>query len=318
MCTASFLAIFLLGLFPAFTQSSNNGPKIISLNVDKTSGDEGEIFSFTAELAGSDGDLYLYSWDFGDGTRIVNRDNLQAYKHRFEKEGDLTVTLTVTNSDGQSDTKSVIVKVANVPPEIIAIDRKGAPIKNQPLKFIAHVFDIDDLTYTWDFGDGTTKGPIKDRSHIEYTYKQDGRYTLELTVNDGIDETKFEETIVVGQGLEFTVSGDLSFSYESKQDKQDFYLTGLPVSTGSDGDLSYRLDLDAALNSENAAVGDGSCLITFGNHFGFTEGEFYLKLSSAPHNILNTGITHPLKSLSQTKYSCIYLSKDVCRNDLFS
>ncbi len=31
-----------------------------------------------------------------------------------------------------------------------------------------------------------------------------------------------------------------------------------------------------------------------------------------------TGITHPLKSLSQTKYSCIYLSKDVCRNDLFS
>ncbi len=34
--------------------------------------------------------------------------------------------------------------------------------------------------------------------------------------------------------------------------------------------------------------------------------------------ILLTGITHPLKSLSQTKYSCIYLSKDVCRNDLFS
>ncbi len=288
--TTSLLVIFLLGLFPTFTQSSNDGPKITSLKVDETKGNEGEFFSFIAELADSKGDSYLYSWDFGDDTSVVNGNNLQAYKHRFKKEGNLIVTLTVADSNGKSDKESVNVELANVLPEIIRIDRIGIPLQNQSLEFFARVFDInDDLEYTWDFGDGITKGPIKNRNSVEHTYKKDGRYTLKLTVSDGTDEVSFTEAIRVGQGLEFTVSGDFNFSYENKRDEQDVSFTGLPVSTNSDGDLSYRLDLDSALSNEDATVGDGPCLVIFGNHPGFTEEEFYLRLSAAPHDILTKG-----------------------------
>ena len=131
MCKTSFLAIFLLGLFPAFTQSSNNGPKITSLKVDETKGNEGEEFSFIAELADSKGDSYIYSWDFGDDTDVVSGNNLQAYKHRFKKEGKLTVTLTVADSNGKSAKKSVNIELANVLPEILRIDRIGIPLQNQ-------------------------------------------------------------------------------------------------------------------------------------------------------------------------------------------
>ena len=88
------------------------------------------------------------------------------------------------------------------------------------------------------------------------------------------------------------MSGDFNYSYESRTDKQDVSFTGVPVSTNSDG-LSFRLDIDSLLSDEDAVVGDGPCLIMFGNHQGFTEGEFYLSLSAAPQYTLTKG-TFPI------------------------
>ena len=54
--------------------------------------------------------------------------------------------------------------------------------------------DGDDLTYLWDFDDGTTN----DSQNPVHTYIENGTYTVTLTVNDGTEENVSTKTIIVG------------------------------------------------------------------------------------------------------------------------
>ncbi|CAM1343946.1 cellulase family glycosylhydrolase [Tenacibaculum amylolyticum] len=63
--------------------------------------------------------------------------------------------------------------------------------------------DGDPLTYTWDFGDGTTEQGVT-ASHI---YTENGLYTIKLTVSDGQVEDSKSETVIV----DTITSGSCSF-----------------------------------------------------------------------------------------------------------
>jgi hypothetical protein len=47
-----------------------------------------------------------YQWDFGDGTMIVTKDN--PVHHQYNSFGKYTVSLTITDVDGDSDTKTIV------------------------------------------------------------------------------------------------------------------------------------------------------------------------------------------------------------------
>src|SRR5690606_20531296 len=55
-----------------------------------------------------DGSIVSYEWDFGDG----NADTGESVTHVYDKPGDYTVTLTVTDDDGATDTATENVTVS--------------------------------------------------------------------------------------------------------------------------------------------------------------------------------------------------------------
>jgi PKD repeat protein len=87
-------------------------PLTASFSVDSTNGDTAPAtFAFEADAEGGT-EPYTYSWDFGDG----QQGNGQSITHTYVNPGTYQVTLTVTDSAGQtaSDTREVIVRP---PPE---------------------------------------------------------------------------------------------------------------------------------------------------------------------------------------------------------
>jgi gliding motility-associated-like protein len=53
-----------------------------------------------------------YSWNFGDGTNVVNSSAaILQQVHEFKRTGDYTVLLTVTNCTGETETRKLLLKV---------------------------------------------------------------------------------------------------------------------------------------------------------------------------------------------------------------
>ncbi|MFX1398746.1 MAG: PKD domain-containing protein, partial [Promethearchaeota archaeon] len=150
-------------------------------------------FSFTGYEGSSSA---LFQWNFGDGTA---NSTLRDPVHQFTSAGNFTVTLTVTDIDGDIDILSM-VDCINVAPDLI-------PIANWNSN--ASVILVDDAvsftftgtegnvetSYEWNFGDDTG---IFNNSDLIHTFSTAGNFTISLTVSDidGDFDTR-ENTILV-------------------------------------------------------------------------------------------------------------------------
>lgn len=128
-----------------------------------------------------DGTIVSYDWDFGDG----NTDTGVSPSHTYTAAGEYTVSLTVTDDDGFTDTATTtasITETENLPPVADA----GGPYEGtvgQPVQFDGTASSDPDGTvsvYLWDFGDGGADvGPTP-----THTYNAAGTYPVTLTVAD--------------------------------------------------------------------------------------------------------------------------------------
>jgi chitodextrinase len=125
-----------------------------------------------------DGTLVAYDWDFGDGTSSTEA----TPDHSYDDLGPYTVTLTVTDDEGLTDTTTVDVDATNAPPEAAFT----VTCDNQTCDFDASGSSDQDgtiVSYDWDFGDGDA-GVGAAASH---SYTTGDRYTVSLTVTDNDD-----------------------------------------------------------------------------------------------------------------------------------
>ena len=136
------------------------------------------VVTFTDGSTDADGDQLSYVWDFGDGQSSTAKNPQHTYE---AKNASYTVKLTVNDGKLASEefTQNVTVTMENNPPVAkfsVSVDRYTATFTNN-----SEDQDGDELTYSWNFGDGATsteKSP-------KHTYAANGNYTAKLTVSDG-------------------------------------------------------------------------------------------------------------------------------------
>jgi PKD repeat protein len=140
-----------------------------------------EVVVFNASTSTPEGgSITQYLWSFGDGTTGEG----MIISHAYQTFGTFTVTLTVTDTEGLSDTCTKSIRIA-IPPVANFTFKPAYPIINQPVTFNASTsYDPDRriIEYTWDFGDGnitTTSQPI-----ITHAYAVADVYKVTLTVTD--------------------------------------------------------------------------------------------------------------------------------------
>ena len=148
------------------------------------------VFDGSASTMSGGGVLDRYEWNFGDGASEAGSAFAQ---HGYETSGVFTLTLVVGAGPVSSAPATTTVTIANRPP----IANPGPPrsgTNTAPISFDASGSldpDLDPLTYSWDFGDGTTgSGPVVTHQYVA------GVYVATLTVSDG--EAAATATVPVG------------------------------------------------------------------------------------------------------------------------
>lgn len=162
----------------------DNLAPIASANATPTSGLSPLTVSFDGSGSSDpDGDPLTYAWDFGDGSTSSQ----VSPSHTYNAIGSYVAVLSV--SDGELDDQASVTITVNEPggnnPPVAAIS--ASPLSgNAPLAVAFSAAgssdpDNDPLTYSWDFGDGSSGTGISP----SHTYTSAGSYTASVTVSDG-------------------------------------------------------------------------------------------------------------------------------------
>lgn len=142
------------------------------------------------------GDNLTFVWDFGDGSSGSNDADPT---HSYSATGLYTVTLTATNPLG-SDVVTGVVHIL-LPPQASFIS-SSPDVLGEVTSFI-NTSTGDDLSFVWDFGDGSLPVLQRDPQH---TYAAPGAYTVRLTASNELgSHTYTDEVVIQGQPIVLTI-----------------------------------------------------------------------------------------------------------------
>jgi PKD repeat protein len=140
------------------------------------------VFNGTGSTAAAGRRIVRYDWTFGDG----GTGSGPQPSHAYAQAGSYTVVLTVTDDAGRTDTEDLDVFVgSNGPTANFTLSPTG-PLAGQNVSFNASASTAGNgrsiVSYTWDFGDGTTgSGQTVTKAG---GYAAPGTYTVTLVVVD--------------------------------------------------------------------------------------------------------------------------------------
>ncbi len=155
----------------------------------------GAVYFHNSSIAGA-----AYKWYFGDG----DSSNLANPTHFYQNVGDYTVTLIAINRNGcdSSLTKTAYIKVREVVTDF-SVNQTFSPCPPFVTIFSSSA-SRGDLTYLWDFGDGTTD-TAANPTHI---YFHPGIFTVKMitTTPNGCVDTVIYPNLIEVQGPTGTFS----------------------------------------------------------------------------------------------------------------
>lgn len=209
------------------------------------------------------GSIASYLWDLGDG----NTSGLEDLTHTYSSEGTYTVTLTVTDNLGKTDTDTVdIVVSSNQPPTVAAWADVTSGLAPLSVNFTSSASDPDGtiVSVEWDFGDGATSTDA-DPAHV---YANPGIYAATVTATD-------DEGAVTSDSVTITVSANQAPTAAASAD----------VTSGK-APLTVTFDGSASTDPDNLIVaydwdfGEGSVVGGVApSHTYFTSGSYTVTLS---------------------------------------
>jgi hypothetical protein len=209
-----------------------NDAPIVNAGLDQIA-HEGSLMNFFGTFSDPDlGDTHIVEWDFGDGSPSVL--GTLTPTHIYADNGVYTVSLTVKDDNSGIDTDILIITVNNIAP-IVNIDSIEQAqsfdldnlifVINDPIIFTGIATDpgSDDLTFVWDWGDGSdvTESfypnslltyPVEIEETINHRYTSYGDFSVTLTVMDddgGFGTFSILITILSAQDLKQDVISDL-------------------------------------------------------------------------------------------------------------
>ncbi|PWR69733.1 PKD domain-containing protein [Methanospirillum lacunae] len=130
----------------------------------------------------------VWFWDFGDGSPASS---IPDPSHTFTGPGSYSVTLKISNEQGESKSHKMDIQVLLSEPlsaEFVGTPRSGAaPLSVQ----FSDKSSGEISSWIWDFGDGT-RDSIESPTH---TYIHEGTYPVTLTIRDNHGNTDTEEKL---------------------------------------------------------------------------------------------------------------------------
>ncbi|MEP3831340.1 MAG: LamG-like jellyroll fold domain-containing protein [Rhodopirellula bahusiensis] len=199
-------------------QVNNLAPVVTDITVSDNliESDNGNVVDLTAlfddpaNVAGGDDAIerdngersFDFVWTFGDGSDplVTTSPNVS---HRFPDSGNYEVRVTVTDKDGDTGEITRTLVIENAAPSELSLTAPANVLEDDPVIFSGSFKDldgkIDDLdlepvTATIDFGDGTTEvvslssvveNAVRSYSFVaDHLYRRGGTYSVTLTTRD--------------------------------------------------------------------------------------------------------------------------------------
>ncbi|SHG00979.1 PKD domain-containing protein [Pedobacter caeni] len=162
-------------------------PAVADFRMSSTNSCTGTAVTFTDKSDPKGKAILKWTWNFGDGTGDLVRDNGAPFEHIYVRDGEFTVRLKVDNENGCGPSSSLPkqIHVKKVPEA--NFDHTDACVR-KPVKFRDLSVPKEGVInkWYWDFGDPGSAGnifEIADPAEIpEHTYAESGTYTVTLKV----------------------------------------------------------------------------------------------------------------------------------------
>ncbi|MDP6659341.1 MAG: PKD domain-containing protein, partial [Candidatus Poseidoniia archaeon] len=161
-----------------FNISISNRAPTLQVSASATSGDEGDSFAFSAVTSDVTDDTVSVTWDFGDGGSATGL----AVTHTFTDDGTFVVEITATDEDGGTTVEKLYIDIDNVAPSLTNLQLPPAVKQGEEVTVTIEATDPgdDEVTITWDLGDGTTY----EGGTITHSYDKPGTYTVTVCATD--------------------------------------------------------------------------------------------------------------------------------------